>query len=136
MALDNGVCTSCSSLFNGCGNCNSEECKSCSEEGYILTPNGCYYHEVPLPSSSSPSTSEKPKPPASSSGSKPLPPPKSSSEGGSNAGMIAGIVVGVIVVVAIVAVAIYCVATAGSKHGKVDPSIYEEGTEFETMSIL
>jgi len=55
---------------------------------------------------------------------------------GSNAGLIAGIVVACVVVVAIAAVAIWCVATAGAKHGKIDPLIYEEDTEFATMSVL
>jgi len=50
--------------------------------------------------------------------------------------MIAGIVIGVVLAGAIVATAIICAVTAGKKHGKIDPVIYEEDTEFVTMSVL
>ena len=60
---------------------------------------------------------------------------KASSEK-SNAGMIAGIVVGCVVVVAIVAVTVYCLVTNGPKHGKVDPSFFEEDEDHFSMSVL
>jgi beta-lactam-binding protein with PASTA domain len=50
--------------------------------------------------------------------------------------LIAGIVIAVVVVVCIVAVAIYCAVTSGAKHGKIDPTIYEQDVEFESMSVL
>jgi len=50
--------------------------------------------------------------------------------------LIAGIVVAAVVVVIIVAIAIYCVATAGAKHGKIDPVIYEQEPDFISMSVL
>jgi len=50
--------------------------------------------------------------------------------------MIAGIVISVVVFVAVVAIAVYCFATSGSKHGKTDPAIYDEDVEFRSMSVL
>ena len=50
--------------------------------------------------------------------------------------MIAGIVVACVAAVAIVAIIIYCVATSGAKHGKIDSSISEQETEFVSMSVL
>jgi len=134
MGLEDGECKSCFELFDGCATCDSHECYSCSNPEYIHTANGCYYEEPePEPQSSVHSGSSG----SHSEQSKPLPTPsKSSGGGGGKGGMIAGIIIGVIVVVAIVAVAIYCVVTAGAKHGKIDPSIYEQDTEFESMSVL
>ena len=51
-------------------------------------------------------------------------------------GMIVGIVVGAVALVAIVGVAAYCVLSTSSKRGKIDPSIYEEDAEFQSMSVL
>jgi hypothetical protein len=50
--------------------------------------------------------------------------------------MIAGIVVAVVVAAILVGICIFCVATAGKKHGKVDSEIYEEDPEFISMSVL
>jgi hypothetical protein len=50
--------------------------------------------------------------------------------------LIVGVVIAAIIVVAIVITAIACAATSGAKHGKIDPVIYEEDTEFVTMSVL
>jgi len=137
MALEDGECKPCSSLFEGCATCNSYECYNCSNPSYIHTANGCYYEEPEPEPQSSVHSGSSGAPGAPSEQSKPLPTPtKSSDDGGSNGGMIAGIIIGVIVIVAIVAVAIYCVVTAGAKHGKIDPSIYEQDTEFESMSVL
>jgi len=61
---------------------------------------------------------------------------KKSSDEPSNAGMIAGIVIAVVVAAVLVCICIFCVATAGKKHGKIDSQFYEEDAEFVSMSVL
>jgi len=82
------------------------------------------------------SNSGAPQPPAQQSSQGVPEPASKSSDGGSNAGLIAGVVVAAVAAAALIAVAIYCIATAGKKRGKVDPVIYEEDPEFVSMSVL
>ena len=80
------------------------------------------------------------KPPVHSSS---VPVKKSSSNKGddddgdeTNVGMIIGIVVAAIVVIILIVVVVWCIATNGKKHGKVDSSVFEDETEFISMSVL
>jgi len=141
---DSYKCKECSELFFGCSECDSDKCKKCQNDDWLLTDNGCAYEEeepedVPssIPDSSSSSSSKSSSLPDVSS--QPIITPTSSMKASSeksNAGMIAGIVVGCVVVVAIVAVTVYCLVTAGPKHGKVDSSFFEEDEDHFSMSVL
>jgi len=101
-----GGCMNCSSKFTGCFGCVEYSCTRCRSSSWILTPNGCFNQN-------------------------PYVPPVES-----KAGMIAGIVVGAFVLVVIVILAVYCICTAASKHGQVDPSLYEDDLQFKSVSVL
>jgi len=131
---DSFKCKSCSELFNGCSECDSDSCKKCEKDEWVLTDNGCAYEEPYQPLEPEFSSSSMPH----GQSLLPIVNPSSKPEdtGNTNTGMIVGIVVGVVVIAIIVAVVIYFVATRGKKHGKIDPKIFEKDVEFETMSIL
>jgi len=130
---DSGECKKC---LEGCATCSgADKCDTCPEgyTGDVCDACASGYHKVEdvcvkdvAPQSSS-----------SQSSSKHIEPPKSSeAPSGLGVGAIVGIVIGALVVAAVIIVAIYCAATAGAKRGKIDPVIYEEDTEFVTMSVL
>ena len=50
--------------------------------------------------------------------------------------MIVGIVVGAVALVAVVGVVAYCVISRSSKRGKIDPSMYKDDAEFQSMAVL
>lgn len=155
MFVKDGKCVSCSDEFEGCSRCTADMCLECINTNpyeMILTFDGCYPNDTAI--IDEPSSSEKP----SSSSSSSLPPTSSVSpsstpassqpvvapsstpkdkDGGSKTGMIVGIVIGCVAAVAIVALAIYCLATNGRKHGKVDADIFEgEDSNWVSMSVL
>jgi len=101
-----GTCINCSSTFPGCGLCQEDACTKCGSSSWILTPNGCFNQN-------------------------PYVPPKES-----NGGMIAGIVIACIIFVVVVILAIYCIVTSTTKHGQIDPSLYEDDLEFKSVSVL
>jgi len=101
-----GGCVNCSSKFPGCIKCLEDACTQCKSSIWVLTPNGCFNQN-------------------------PYVPPEES-----KAGMIAGIVIGVLALIAIVTLAVFCIVTGASKHGQVDPSLYEDDLEFKSSSML
>jgi len=137
-------CTSCSDLFEGCSLCDEDHCLECADEKALNLGNGCFIQpdtDSSNPSSSNPSSSNpsssNPQPHSPSSEPvSPISPPSDDSPKDSNVGLIAGIIVAVIVAAIIIAVCAFCVATAGKKHGKVDPIIYEEDPQFISMSVF
>jgi len=124
--LSKGQCVACIDIFDLCGQCDADHCEACTDPKYTLTDNGCF---EPIDEPSSNPSSQRPSSAAIKGSSKP-------DEGGIGGGAVAGIVIGVILVVALVAVGVYCFVTAGRKHGKIDPVIYEEDPEFISMSVL
>jgi len=116
----------CIDIFDLCGQCDADHCEACTDPKYTLTDNGCF---EPIDEPSSNPSSQRPSSAAIKGSSNP-------DEGGIGGGAVAGIVIGVILVVALVAVGVYCFVTAGRKHGKIDPVIYEEDPEFISMSVL
>jgi len=139
---DSYKCKECSDLFFGCGSCTSDQCEACQNKEWLWTPNGCV-HEEEIPEGEFPSSSIPTIISSSSSSvissSKAIVDKSSSrpKNEGITIGAIIGIVVGAVVVAAVLAIAIYCVATKGPKHGKLDPSLYEEDEENSiSMSVL
>ena len=62
----------------------------------------------------------------------------SKKEDSSNTGMIVGIVVGCLLIVGIVSFTVYCFATRGAKHGKINPEFLDEDEDsnYVSMSVL
>jgi len=143
-----GECKSCSELYAGCSKCDSDVCKKCDEDSWILTDYGCYNPTPNVEESVSSSQSISQATTSSSSSASSSHSTSSNHQSLSiasesvlskdkvNVGMVVGIVVGVVVVAAAAAVVIYCLVTAGPKHAKLDNSIYEEDTEFDSLSVL
>jgi len=154
MFIKDGKCVACSEEFEGCGRCTADMCLECINTNpyeMILTYDGCYPNDTAVieePSSPEKPSSSSPVPPSSSVSpsstpvsSQPVVAPSSTpkdSDGGSKTGMIVGIVIGCVAAIAIVALAIYCIATNGRKHSKVDGVLFEDGEEanWVSMSVL
>jgi len=102
----NGKCKNCSKDYVGCSACNDYGCQKCAISIHVLTPNGCFNQNPYVPPSNV------------------------------NGGLIAGIVVAAAVLVAVIVIAVYCIVTATAKHGQIDPSLYEEDLEFNSVSVL
>jgi len=145
--LKDGSCKECDI------NCKDDKCedgKGCTEcqHAFYLQDGVCVMSsssssELDVPSSSLPvatsSFSSEPQSsshPATPSTSSQLQKSSSDENGGSNGGMIAGIVIGAVAVIALIAVAIYCAVTSSSKHGKMDPIIFEDDPDSVSMSVL
>jgi len=101
-----GGCMNCTSTYTGCAMCQEDACTKCRLSTWILTPNGCFNQNPYVPPSES------------------------------NGGLIAGIVIAALVLVAIVIVAIFCIVVNVSKHGQIDPSVYEDDLQFKSVSVL
>jgi len=124
---DTGECKKC---FLNCATCSgADKCDTCREgyTGDVCDACASGYHEVgeACVKDVASSTSETIEPPMSSE-----------APTGLGAGAVAGVVISVLVVAGVVVVAVYCAVTGGSKRGKIDPDMYEEDTEFVTMSVL
>jgi len=110
MAVDSGVCTSCSDLFVGCGLCDSNECKGCANTSFKLTPNGCIFEEL-VDSGSNPE----------------------SNNGKGKLILIVGIVVGVVVVAIIAVIVIYCVVSK-ARESRVNSRLTDyDDVEFDSV---
>jgi len=134
-----GICVPCSEEFADCGQCNADQCTQCIDSNttkWILTPNGCIPDDTVVPLSSS--RSSQPVAPSSSSLHPLVVDSSSKKEDSSNTGMIVGIVVGCLLIVGIVSFTVYCFATRGAKHGKINPEFLDEDEDsnYVSMSVL